>query len=261
MDREMTFLLIEDDQNACDEIEHYIDGVEDVKLVGVTNDSNKGLEMVQTYLPDVVILDLELHLGGGNGLYFLLGLGRLELSYRPYILVTTHNASEVTLETARQFGADFILTKYESGYSAQYVIESARMLKNVIFERTANKRTPANPLTPAEKEHKLIARIQRELDLIGVSPKNIGYQYLTDAILLTIQKQNAGLSRTLADKYHKTDTSIERAMQNAINRTWKTSDTEDLLKHYTSRIRSDKGVPTLMEFIYYYANKIKMEIE
>ena len=50
-------------------------------------------------------------------------------------------------------------------------------------------------------------------------------------------------------------------MQNAINRTWYTSDTEDLLKYYTARIRSDKGVPTLMEFISYYANKIRTELQ
>ena len=39
------------------------------------------------------------------------------------------------------------------------------------------------------------------------------------------------------------------------------NDPEELLANYTARIRSDKGVPTMMEFIYYYAGKIKADLE
>jgi hypothetical protein len=105
----------------------------------------------------------------------------------------------------------------------------------------------------------MIQRIQRELDLIGISPKAIGYQYLTDAILLTYHDPAPNLCRRLSEKYHKTDVSIERAIQNAINRAWRISDPDDLLAHYTARIRSDKGVPTMMEFVHYYVNVLRLE--
>ena len=48
-------------------------------------------------------------------------------------------------------------------------------------------------------------------------------------------------------------------MQNAIEKAWKTSCIEDLKKYYTARISSSRGVPTMTEFIYYYAEKIKNE--
>ena len=48
-------------------------------------------------------------------------------------------------------------------------------------------------------------------------------------------------------------------MQNAINRAWAISNIDDLLENYTAKISSSKGVPTLTEFIFYYANKIKNE--
>lgn len=64
----------------------------------------------------------------------------------------------------------------------------------------------------------------------------------------------------LGEKYKKSDASIERAMQNAINRAWRTSDIDDLLTYYTARIQSQKGVPTIMEFIFYYANKIHIQL-
>ena len=46
-------------------------------------------------------------------------------------------------------------------------------------------------------------------------------------------------------------------MQNAITRAWRSSPIDELLLHYTAKISQERGSPTLTEFIYYYANKIK----
>lgn len=259
MERELTILLIEDDQKACDEIQAYADTTDDTRIINTTNNSFTAIEMLKESLPDVVILDLELHLGGGNGLLFLSELKNLELPRRPYILVTTNNASNITLEQARNLGADFIMAKYETQYSAQYVIEFLRMMSSAIFQASSPSAGSAEVASVDQHKCRFTKRIQRELDLIGISPKAIGYQYLTDAIMLTYEDPAPNLCRRLSDKYHKTDVSIERAMQNAINRAWRVSDPDDLLEHYTGRIRSDKGVPTLMEFVYYYVNMLKLE--
>jgi DNA-binding NarL/FixJ family response regulator len=259
MERKLTILLVEDDKNACQEIINYAETVDDVQIQNTTDNSTEALQMVQSGLPDAVILDLELHLGGGNGLLFLDGLKRLELPFNPYILVTTNNSSIITLEQARRMGADFILAKYESEYSAQYVIEFLRMMKATILSAASSSAGTSNVESEDQRNHRLLQRIQRELDLIGISPKAIGYQYLTDAILLTYHDPAPNLCRRLSEKYHKSDVSIERAIQNAINRAWRISDPEDLLTYYTARIRSDKGVPTMMEFVHYYVKKLKLE--
>ena len=54
-------------------------------------------EVVLSQLPDMILLDLELHEGGGNGLQFLYNLNRMQIPFRPYIVVTTHTTSEVPL--------------------------------------------------------------------------------------------------------------------------------------------------------------------
>ena len=61
----------------------------------------------------------------------------------------------------------------------------------------------------------------------------------------------------IAEKHKVSTPSVERAMQNAINKAWKTSDIDTLEKYYTGKISSEKGSPTITEFIYFYANKIK----
>lgn len=256
--KELTVILIEDDTYACEEIQRYVDTLDDIKLVGITDDASEALDMVKYHVPDAIILDLELHLGGGNGLFFLSRLHDLTLDKLPYILITTQNTSNVTLEAARQLGADFIITKYEKNYSGQTPIELLRMMRNAILRHSSNNIPPQ--ATPAELDRKLIIRIHRELDHVGISPKAIGYKYLTDAILIATKQPVPNLSHIIANKYNKTAPSVERAMQNAINRAWSNQNTEELCKYYTAVINCDRGVPTLTEFIYYYANKFNNEV-
>ena len=257
--RELTVLLIEDDQFACEEIRNYIDQLDDMHLLGITDDSNRALDMVQYCMPDAIILDLELHEGGGNGLFFLSKLHDLGLEKLPYILITTQNTSNVTLEAARQLGADFIITKYERDYSAQKPVELLRMMRNAI-QRHSTPDTTVPTLSPAEQNRKLTIRIHRELDAIGISPKAFGYEYLTEAIIIATKETVPNLARQIAAKHGKTQASVERAMQNAIIRAWSKGDPDELARNYTAVISYERGVPTLTEFIYHYANKFRNEM-
>lgn len=260
MSRQLSVLLIEDDSTACVEIQHCITTTDSLYLAGITDNAEEALKLVSSTLPDVIILDLELHQGGGNGLLFLQELRQLSLPLHPYILITTNNTSEVTFDLARQLGADFILAKYETGYSAQYVIDFILTLKDTLLSRHNASEISPQPLAQQQVEKQLIQRIRRELNLVGINPKLVGFPYLIDAILLTAHNSKDKLTQTIALKYKKNDSSVERAMQNAIKQAWRTNDIDELLKYYTARIRADRGVPTLMEFICYYADKIKDEI-
>ena len=259
MNEMLNIMIIEDDNLACEELKNCVSQYEDLKVVSVCNNSTEALEKARFYLPNVIILDLELHMGGGNGLMFLDQLLAHPLSMDPFILVTTNSMSKVTLEQAKVLGADFTLTKYEQGYSAQYVIDNIRLLRNAIIRKNATSRTATLP--PAVAEQMLISRIQRDLDIIGIKSKAKGYKYLVDAIYLVITQNESHISKTLAEKYKMSATSIERAMQNAIKQNWTTNDTSVLERYYTQRIHPEKGYPTMMEFIYYYANEIKRDVE
>ena len=258
MDQVLSILIVEDDPQACEEIATYIATLDDVALVGITNNSSKAELMIRDMLPDTIILDLELHEGGGNGLSLLKALHDAPPAKMPYILITTNNSSAITYEAARQLGADFILSKHQNDYSAQSVVDFLRALRHVI-QKHYGKRTPTSnePESPAQKDRRDTRRICLELDRVGISTKAKGYQYLTDAILLAAKTPTPNLCQVIGEKYGKTDSSVERAMQNAIARAWQTTPIDDLLTFYTAKISSGKGVPTVTEFIYYYAHKIK----
>ncbi|MGN1104472.1 MAG: sporulation initiation factor Spo0A C-terminal domain-containing protein [Candidatus Coproplasma sp.] len=261
MDSRLKVLLVEDDQAACKQI---IDEVnlnpDDFILIGITNNSTLAFEYVSDKHPDAVILDLELHHGGGDGLDFLQKLKTSHLSHIPFVLVTTNNVSQVTHEIVRSLGADFIMTKNQEGYSAKSVLEFLKITKSVIINRREQIQQNGQGDSPAQTAKKLQQRICRELDKVGVSPKSIGYTYLIDAIAMTVKQPVQHICDRIGEIYRKSAPSVERAMQNAINRAWKTADIQDLLDNYTAKIKSDKGVPTVTEFICYYAQKIKNDL-
>lgn len=256
MDKKIAILLIEDDPKECQDLEECIGHKDNMKLVGTTNNVTEALDLAKFHLPDVIILDLELHLGGGNGLEFLSQLQMLYLPHDPYILVSTQNSSQLTLEAARLLGADMIITKYEAGYSAEYVVNTISLLGAVILKPSLTD-SPQVPQSPAEYEHKLRIRIQSELTRLGLNPKHKGYGYLIDAILLVFQNPQPNVCVQLGKQYGVNPSSIERAMQNAINRAWNTANPEDLQTFYTAIINSERGVPTVMEFIHYYVQELR----
>lgn len=260
MDKPLSILLVEDDKDTCKKFTYYIDELDDVILVNVTNNSYRAIDYIKEYLPDAVILDLELTLGTGNGISFLKEIKNLNIPINPYILVTTNNSSQTTYNIIRQLGADFIMYKHQSDYTEKGAVDFLRMLKDIIHNNQKSNHSQNNLDNSPISEKKRMSRLATvELNRIGISPKAVGYKYLNDAIQLLIDGQEENIISYIAKKYNKTDSSVERAMQNAINRAWRTSNIEDLLIHYTAKISSEKGVPTVTEFIYYYANKIKYE--
>jgi len=260
IDKPLSILLVEDEPTECTSIIEYIETTNDVRLVQTTNNAEKALEHTVDYLPDVIILDLELHKGGGNGIVFLTALNEKNLTRIPYILVTTNNISSVTHNQVRWLGVDFIMLKSQDDYSAESVIEFLRTQKKAIQVSRKRKQESgeSDKASPIEKKRRLETQVATEMELIGISPKAKGLQYLIYAIMLIIDGQPQGIIDIIAGKYGQNPPAVERAMQNAINRAWKTNDIEELRMYYTARIRSDKGVPTLTEFVHYYANKIKL---
>lgn len=258
--KSFTILLLEDDVNACNAFMKYSEKINDISIVSITDNPIKALADIRNYAPDAIILELELHRGSGSGFDVLLGLRDMALSVCPYILITTNNSSSTTYEYARQLGADYIMSKQQENYSEENVLNFLFMMKSIIQNKKNSSSFTALTTDNLHLEHQqIVQRIINELNSIGINPKAIGYHYLIDAIQIVMNNPTQNLSKLIGTKYKKTASSVERAMQNAINRAWKQTDIDILLHHYTARIHTEKGVPTVTEFIYYYATKLNSE--
>lgn len=257
-EKPMPILLIEDDEHEVNNFKEYMKNRADVELIKYTNSSYEGLEDVEKYIPEGIILDLELHNGEGSGLSFIEAIQKLDLDFKPLIVVTTNVSSEIIYNHIHKLGVDFIFYKKQADYKPEIVINSMVLLRGTLYSNKGNKvRTTTE--TPIEHEERIKEKINIELDLIGISNHLKGRKYLFDAIfyLLENNKDNVSVFTYLSNKYKIGNSSISRAMQTAINYAWRISSIDDLMAHYKARINYETGVPTPTEFIYYYAEKIR----
>ena len=252
----LRILVVEDDSSTCEAFVACADAWEDVEIVGVSHTAKEAIQSISDHLPHAVILDLELHRGGGSGLDVLQGVRDAALSYKPFFLITTVNTSNAIYDYARSLGADYILYKHQEGYSEKYALDFLRNMRAIIHSSNGRMQTTE---TPHQRESRIRQRIKAEFYHVGISPKMQGYPYLVDSVELFIQAPQQKLCAAIAEKYGKSTASVERAMQNAIDKAWKTTDVDELVHHFKAKIRSDKGVPTIMEFVCYYADMIKAE--
>ncbi len=257
----MKIVIIEDDIQDCNHFIACIKKRKDVELVALTDSDIEGLKYVKLKQPEGIVLDLELNhstTGNADSLEFLSNLRKLNLNYQPIVIVTTHVNSKRTYDILHREGADLILYKDQPNYSCDYVLNKFLTLR----ESTPKQTIESFKEDLKESESKISNCIYHELDLIGVTAKLKGRQYVHDAILYLIQNEgkNTNVIQHLTKIYKKSGNTITNGIQNAIIHAWRVSSIEDLTTYYTARVNYETGIPTPMEFIYYYVDKIKKQI-
>ena len=259
--KSMKILIVEDDKNDCNNFINSVKNRNDVEIIGITDSDVEGLKYAKLKKPEGIILDLELNnsmTGNADSLGFLSELKKLNLGYEPIIVVTTHIHSKRIYDIVHKNGADIILYKNHPRYSADYVLNKLINLREVTPEKTIE--TLKEELEDNRK--KISDCIVRELDLIGIPAKMVGRKYIHDAIIYLIENKgdNINVIRHLTNVYKKSGNTITNGIQNAIIHAWNKTAVDDLLEYYKARVNPETGMPTPMEFIYYYVEKIEREI-
>lgn len=263
--RPMSLLLVEDDEFECKNFKAYVESLDNVKLVGITNSSDKAIELFKTNMPEAIILDIELHKGQGSGLEFVENIKKYTNEFRPIIVVTTNASSSVLYDKLHDEGVDLIFYKKQSDYSPKLIVSTLLSLRKSLYKHFVTDNSDKVFIeTEAERKDKISNKINAELDLIGISSHLKGRDYINDAIMYLVEnidtKDNESVFNHVASLYKVTSSSVSRVMQTAINYAWRNSSPEDLETHYTAKINYHTGVPSPTELIYHYAKKISKNI-
>lgn len=254
----MKILIIEDDINDCNKFLECVKTRNDIEIVAITDSDIEGLRYVKTMHPEGIVLDLELNnsaTGNTDSLEFVPNLKRLNLNYEPIVIVTTHVNSKRTYQILHRNGVDLILYKDHPQYSTNLVLNHFINLRQVPIE-VVNK--SVEDMIKSQRE-KISDCINSELELIGVTSNLKGRKYIHDAILYLIENEDGDTNviKYLTTVYKKSATTISNGIQNAIYHAWRASAIEDLTRYYTARVNYETGIPTTMEFLYYYRDKVK----
>ena len=182
---------------------------------------------------------------------------------RPAFIVITAIGQEKITEDAFELGADYYILK---PFDNEMVLNR---IKHVRKERERNfaevRKVNAYESKSEYMERNLETDVTNIIHEIGVPAHIKGYQYLRDAIIMSVNDMEMLNSITkilypmIAKKHQTTPSRVERAIRHAIEVAWSRGkmDTIDELFGYT--VNGGKGKPTNSEFIALIADKVRLE--
>ena len=216
--------------------------------------------MIKNTEPDVVLLDIVMPKLDGLGVIDKVNRDKSLKKHPNFIMISAIGQEKVT-EDAFRLGADYYIMK---PFDKDMIVRRIKMVKNYGNRKTGEVLKPGFHEEQQEKRN-LEADVTNIIHEIGVPAHIKGYQYLREAIIMSvndIEMLNSItkiLYPTIAKKYQTTSSRVERAIRHAIEVAWSRGkmDTIDELFGYT--IHNGKGKPTNSEFIALIADKIRLE--
>ncbi len=115
------------------------------------------------------------------------------------------------------------------------------------------------------EEHDLEKDVTDIIHEIGVPAHIKGYQYLREAIMMSVNDPEmlSSITKilypTIAKKYQTTSSRVERAIRHAIEVAWSRGKMETLDAMFGYTINNGKGKPTNSEFVALIADKIRLQ--
>ena len=214
-----------------------------VEVVADAGDGLAALEAVETLHPQVLLTDTLLP--GLDGL----GLLRRIRGKGTRTIVITSAVMDNTVQQARQAGAYAFLPKPADNKS--------------LLEHITGAAAPPDEQSTPQLEGMVTAIIHE----IGVPAHIKGYQYLREAIILTVENMDVinAVTKVLypevAKRFGTTPSRVERAIRPAIEVAWDRGDIETLQKYFGYTVNSAKGKPTNSEFIAMIADRLQLAIK
>ena len=231
---------------------------EELSVVGTAKDGEEAYRMIKEKEPDVVLLDIVMPKMDGLGVLDKVNRDSSITKVPNFIMVSAVGQQQVT-EDAFALGADYFIMK---PFDKDTIIQRIKKTRRPgVFVKT--KDAIVGPVDKSEAT--LEADVTNIIHEIGVPAHIKGYQYLRDAIVMSVLDMEmlnsitTVLYPTIAKKYDTTTSRVERAIRHAIEVAWSRGrmDTIDDLFGYT--INHGKGKPTNSELIALITDKIRLD--
>ena len=254
--------VADDNERMVEVLGQIIEEDKDLELVGKAHNGEEICNIIREKEPDVVVLDIIMPKMDGLAVMEKFAHDKSLKKVPAFIVVSAVGQERIT-EDAFNLGADYYVLKPFDNRMLLNRIKHVRSIGEKKY-REINRQ-------PAKQEESSAALGNLETDVtniiheIGVPAHIKGYQYLRDAIIMSVDNREVinsitkVLYPTIAKMNKTTPSRVERAIRHAIEVAWSRGkmDTIDELFGYT--IHTGKGKPTNSEFIALIADKIRLE--
>ena len=224
---------------------------DDMEIVGTAADGAEALALLEREKPDVLLLDLVLP--RVDGMEVLRRMG--ETGSNAAVLVISAFFNQQMITRSAELGAWYFIPK-----PCDIAALAERIRQCVRTEEPA----PVAVTQMHTAEPDLESTVTEVIHEIGVPAHIKGYQYLREAIILTIGDMeiiNAvtkELYPAVAKKFATTPSRVERAIRHAIEVAWDRGDVETLQRFFGYTVSNVKGKPTNSEFIAMIADSLTL---
>lgn len=239
-----------------------IESDEELNVIGIAHDGEEAYDVIKNKEPDVVLLDIVMPKLDGLGVLDRVNNDKSIKKHPTFIMISAIGQEKIT-EDAFNLGADYYIMK---PFDNDMVLNRIKRVRSIAkIKNTEIRKVNAYEKAEDLGERNLEADVTEIIHEIGVPAHIKGYQYLRDAIVMSVGDMDMlnsitkVLYPTIAKKYQTTSSRVERAIRHAIEVAWSRGkmDTIDEMFGYT--IHNGKGKPTNSEFIALITDRIRLE--
>ncbi len=259
METSIRTIIADANSEFCTSFSTYLTREINAEIVAVANDGVAALAELAEKKPDVLIIDLVLP--KLDGLEVLRRMQEMQSDCHVLVLSSFYNERIITACT--QYGVDYFLSKPCDPETICSHLLSLMHTNGANEGKSYDCRTLADTELSSETAA-LEATVTDIIHEIGVPAHIKGYQYLREAIILTINDMEMinAVTKVLypevARRYSTTPSRVERAIRHAIEVAWDRGDVEILQKFFGYTVSGIKGKPTNSEFIAMIADNLSL---
>ena len=225
----------------------------------IEKNGNALISSIEKRTPDVIVMDA--FMPGTDAIGVLKKLETMRLVKKPVVCVISGICNSDFEHELMSNGADYCFIKPVEAVS---VAERVNFLTSVKFNYSKScSYQYMNKLSHNELEF-TVSEIMHQ---IGVPAHIKGYQYLREAIILSIndtEMMNSVtklLYPTVAKTFNTTSSRVERAIRHAIEVAWDRGDVDVLSAYFGYTIQNTRGKPTNSEFIAMISDKLRLKMK
>lgn len=261
---DLNIAIADDNPQTLGRLQEILESEKGFSVVGKAENGEDAYNMIVKTTPDVVLLDVIMPRLDGISVMEKVRKDDTLKKMPAFIMVTAAGSENVTADAFR-VGANYYIMK---PFSREVIVDKVRRVGRT-KERTGNRGEKRTVKPYVDKEGYMEQNLENDvthmLHEIGIPAHIKGYQYLRDAIIMSVEDHEMLSSVTkilypaIAKKHQTTASRVERAIRHAIEVAWSRGklDTLDDLFGYT--VSNGKGKPTNSEFIALIADTIRLE--
>ena len=249
MDNQTTVMIADNTEEFCSSLVTTLQRSEGFRVVGTANDGEQAVRMIMELKPQILVLDLML--AKRDGLSVLKSISGME--NKPMVLATSGFITDYVASAAANLGVRYLMLKPCDMTALAERLEELRGGQGIPMSQPRSSGKP-----------NIEAMVTSIIHEIGVPAHIKGYQYLREAIMISVEDTSMLGSITkilypsIAKKFQTTPSRVERAIRHAIEVAWSRGRMETLDNLFGYTIDTSKGKPTNSEFIALVADKIRL---